>query len=257
MKRMIYVGAIAILAGCSSSSSESENGLSSTTLKAEDTEVYGGTDFLIEGEAKANLTEGYAAPTLTIKVKLKSEEEDNPENYPGIGDGDNGPLYMSILDKDGVPIDGWQDIPSVYSDDEKLANLMGNPGETKWVTFEQIMNADIKGIPSNASKFEIWYKKKSISSGGSNDDYIPENSEEWDEFLDEYEEFVDEYIEVLEEANNGDGLSAASESIEVFEKASSLGKRIENAKSDLSVEQASRFTKLQLKLANAASKLVQ
>ena len=59
---------------------------------------------------------------------------------------------------------------------------------------------------------------------------------------------------MLKKANAGD-VSAMSEYASMMEKATDFADKLENASDDLSTAQMERFTKLQLKLANAAAGL--
>jgi hypothetical protein len=79
-------------------------------------------------------------------------------------------------------------------------------------------------------------------------------SENWDNILNSYEKYITQYISLMKKANAGD-MSAMTEYASMMEKATEFADKLENASDDLSTAQMERFTKLQLKLANAAAGL--
>lgn len=76
------------------------------------------------------------------------------------------------------------------------------------------------------------------------------SSDEWDAVLDEYEEYMDSYIKMYKKAQAGD-MDAMTEYVTLLEKAESFQNKLDNAKSDLSVAQMNRFSKIISKMASA------
>jgi hypothetical protein len=79
-----------------------------------------------------------------------------------------------------------------------------------------------------------------------------DNSSNWDKVLGDYDKFADQYIKLFKKAQAGD-MSALSEYSSVLEKAEKLSSQLENAGSDLTSAQLAKFTKIQTKIANAAT----
>ena len=76
-------------------------------------------------------------------------------------------------------------------------------------------------------------------------------SEDWDSVLNEYEEYVDNYIRLYKKAMSGD-LDAMTEYASMLESAQRLSEKLENANSEMTPQQAKRYTKISQKLAKAA-----
>jgi hypothetical protein len=115
----------------------------------------------------------------------------------------------------------------------------------------EITRADLTG----GSSSEVSSSDDGSSDDGSNDESVSSSgSEDWDDILKSYEDYIDQYIKLLKKANNGDA-SALSEYPAMMEKATDLAGKLENAGNDLTPTQASKFAKLQVKLANAAMEL--
>lgn len=84
--------------------------------------------------------------------------------------------------------------------------------------------------------------------------YSNKTNQDWDNILDSYENYIEEYIKLLKKANSGD-MSALIEYMEYMEKAMDLAEKMEDAEGEMNATQATRFTKLQAKLANAAANM--
>lgn len=80
------------------------------------------------------------------------------------------------------------------------------------------------------------------------------SSEDWDKVISEYEAYTDKYIKLLKKANAGD-MSAMTEYVEMLEKAQGIQESLENANSEMTSEQLSKFMKVQQKLTNAAASM--
>ena len=95
------------------------------------------------------------------------------------------------------------------------------------------------------------------SSDDSYDDsYIGSGieSSDWDGLLDSFEQYVDDYISLLKKAKNGD-VSALAEYASVLEDANELSDKLQNAKSEMSASQLSRYNKITMKMAKAVQEL--
>lgn len=76
----------------------------------------------------------------------------------------------------------------------------------------------------------------------------------WDKVLTDYEAYTDKYIKLLKKANSGDA-SAMTEYMEMLTKAQEFQESLADADDDLTPAQLQKFTKIQMKLANAAAGL--
>lgn len=96
----------------------------------------------------------------------------------------------------------------------------------------------------------------SVSSDDSSDDdeslsSSSTGSKDWDSMLDSYEEYVDKYIALAKKAAKGD-MSAMAEYVGLMQKAQEMSDKMDGAKSDMSVSQWARYSKITTKLAKAA-----
>lgn len=204
-----------------------------------------------------------------IQVKVKSIGKGDLNDY-GLQDGNGGPLYLTICDKNGAPLTDFSDIKSEYKGDDLLKDMMTKIGEENWIPF-QAYTYQGKRLPDEAATFIITSKKteksessSSTSSSSSNDDdeddedepSTSSGSKNWDKVLDDYEAYVDKYLKFLKKANEGD-MSAMSEYPGLMQKAQDLEKSLGKAQKDnsLSAKQITRMTKIQTKMLNAAMEM--
>ncbi len=89
-------------------------------------------------------------------------------------------------------------------------------------------------------------ENEEFSSGSSSSDV--------DEMLDSYEEYVDDYISYLKKASNGD-MSALSEYPQLMEKAQDFSQKLENCKDEMTPSQLTRYTKISMKMLEAAQQM--
>ena len=80
------------------------------------------------------------------------------------------------------------------------------------------------------------------------------NSSEWDKVLDDYESMIDSYAKIAEKSKNGD-MSAIADLTNYMSKLESISSKLDGAESDLTQAQATRFVKLQAKMAKVAATL--
>lgn len=122
----------------------------------------------------------------------------------------------------------------------KSSDSDNNSDETYFeVTNSDDMNAEATSSDDNEDS------ETSFSSSDSND-------EDWDEVLNSYDKFADKYIALLKKASKGD-VSAVADYAEYMEEAESFSEKLQNASSDLSASQLSRFNKIHQKIIKAAS----
>lgn len=79
-------------------------------------------------------------------------------------------------------------------------------------------------------------------------------SAEWDEILDTYEQYINKYVSLMKKAAKGD-LTALAEYPALMQKAQKLGTKLENAKSDLSASQLSRYITISAKMLEAIQEM--
>lgn len=172
-----------------------------------------------------------------------------------------GNLTLIPLDKTGVAIPdlGLDFTPATMSDWDKAEDLLkGEVGKNVMVSFEWSYFSDKdrqKRIMNETENFEITradFPEYTPINNSSN--ISSSNSKDWDEILESYEEYIDKYIALLKKTQNGD-MDAMTEYAEMMEKATDLAEKLEDADDELSTTQASKFLKLQTKLANAAMEM--
>lgn len=203
-----------------------------------------------------------------IQVKIKSIGKGNPNDY-GLNDGNNGPLCLTICDKNGTPLADFKDINSEYSSDGILKDMMTNKSEN-WISFSIGTYRGLK-VPETAATFFITSKQiekredsSSTSTSSSSDTNTDSDSEsvsssdsqDWDKVLDDYEDYVDKMLKVMKKLKNDD-LSAMTEYPAMMEKAKDLEgslKKAQKSKS-LSSKQINRMMKIQTKMLQAAQEM--
>lgn len=211
---------------------------------------------IVEGTYKLDYTRTYVGEVI-IQVKIKSFKKGNTNDY-GLNDGNGGPLYLSICNKEGTPISDFTDIHSSFEGDGLLKDMLSKVGEENWIEFKGLIPG-AKVLPDEAATFIITSKKieKDESYSSSSNEDISESSDpKWDKVLDDYEEYVDKYIKIIEKMKNDD-LSAIAEYPAMMKKAKDLEdslKKAEKSKS-LSSTQLSRMMKIQTKMLKAAQEM--
>lgn len=263
MKRLKQIGfalmAVMFLASCGGGGSA----IKEKTIKASGVSISGdGSDFIkvVDGD--------YILKVVSDKVVIAVKFE-LVKKYDGKSEPEMGNVNLIPLDKTGVAVPdlGLDFKPATMSDWDKIKDLLkGEVGKQATISFEwsYFSNAEIQErIMKETESFEITRadltggssSEVSSSDDGSNDESVSSSgSEDWDDVLKSYEDYIDQYIKLLKKAKNGDA-SALSEYPAMMEKATDLAGKLENAGNDLTPTQASKFAKLQVKLANAAMEL--
>ena len=77
---------------------------------------------VVDGEYKLNYSAEMFSK-VSIQVKVKSIEVGNPNDY-GFKDGNDGPLYIVICDKNGAPIAKIPELASSFENDGLLKDMM-------------------------------------------------------------------------------------------------------------------------------------
>ena len=80
------------------------------------------------------------------------------------------------------------------------------------------------------------------------------DSEDWDELLTSYEKYVDKYISYVKKAAKGD-MTALAEYPSLMEKAQEFSEKMQNAQSNMSASQWSRYMKITTKMTKAAQEM--
>ncbi len=197
-----------------------------------------------------------------IQIKIKSIGKGNTNDY-GFRDGNHGPLYVTICNKEGQPITSLSNIPSSFEADGLLKDMVSEEGKENWILFESFLD---ETIPEDASTFFITSKKieeekdtrvSKNNDNGTNDVFSNENNPKWDKVLDDYEAYVDKYLEVIKKSNNDDSLGALLDYPELLEKTKDLEESLEEAKTSnsLSAKQVRRMAEIQIKMINAVSEM--
>lgn len=197
-----------------------------------------------------------------IQVKIKSIGKGDPNDY-GLNDGNNGPLCLTICDKNGTPLADFTDINSEYSSDGILKDMMTNKSEN-WISFSIGTYRGLK-VPETAATFfitskqieKLEYSSSTSTSSSSDTDSDNENTsssdnKEWDKVLDDYEAYVDKNLKIIKKMKNDD-LTAIAEYPALMEKAKDLEESLQSAQKSksLSSKQINRMMKIQTKMLQA------
>lgn len=218
-------------------------------------------------------------PFSTEKDNICSYGRSYEDTY-GVGFG------IELIDKDGdivyktQPTSGWSIENGYVNDDAPVELIKLASGQTGSIAFE-LPADDVK----NAISFRIYsiykaptveqrtssYSYSAVSSSSTaerniNNDDISDNdddvsfsttsssSSDWDDVIDSYERYVDKYISVLKRVANNDA-SAMSEYPSLLAEAQSLANKLDTAQDDMSVEQWTRYMKVNQKMAAAISSM--
>jgi len=170
---------------------------------------------------------------------------------------------LVLTDNTGKPISGieafWM-ADGLWNNEtarEKLRELIKNDeGTEEWFT----LTVDVsygsefeETLPEGITNFTIntIVEKKIVSKPNNTNTTNDSGSKKWDVILEDLDEYVVLMIAQIKKYKEGD-LSAMQKAGEIDKKATALFKKLENANNDLSSSQLQRFSKIQLKLANAA-----
>ncbi|WP_270721294.1 DUF6591 domain-containing protein [Bacteroides hominis] len=201
-----------------------------------------------------------------IQIKIKSIGKGEPSDY-GFHDGNHGPLFLTVCNKEGQPIANFTDIPSSFEADGLLKDMVSKEGDENWILFKDFLK-DI--LPEDAATFFITSKKIEKDKRGSlasrnnesedndEDDTLSDTGDKkWDKMLDDYEAYADKYITMMKKANDDDSLDALFDYPDLLEKAKKLEKSLKEAETSksLSSKQVKRMAKIQVKMMNAMSEM--
>lgn len=270
-KNLFFMAALAMstLISCSGNSKkEVEKQDKTTELKPYETKIKGYLSDVLEVSDGSYKFESKQDMFLEgkIQVKIKSIGQGNAKDY-GLQDGNHGPLYLTVCNKDGQPLAEFSNIASDYESDGLLKDMVRKAGEENWILFgDGFMKEQ---LPDEATTFIVTSKQieedKRVSSDSSNsnsDDegedalFSESGDENWDDVLDDYENYVDKYLEVIKKANNDDA-GALLEYPDLLEKSKKLEKSLDKAKNakSLNAKQVKRMTKIQMKMVEAVSEI--
>ena len=217
---------------------------------------------------------------LTIKLKAIKQLESTKEFDE---------IRLELTDESGMPISGMSTFTisksgwcTTESENTKVDNALKSGSGDFAVQFVydtystgggslsrtdalKIASKKAKGFSITNSKFKEEAVSSSESSSSSNSSTTDDEDDEevvtkksgstnWDKVLADYEAYTDKYIKLLKKANAGDA-SAMTEYMEMLTKAQEFQESLSDANDDLTPAQLQKFTKIQMKLANAAAGL--
>lgn len=132
-----------------------------------------------------------------------------------------------------------------YSSQDVIDLMKLQLGETGFIRWDGLKEKEAKGKLT----FRITSAYELVEGKGQNN---VSATNDWDKLLDAYEDYVDKYIACLKKATSGD-MNAVTQYLSLMEKAEELGEKLENASSSMTAKQINRFTKINNKMARAAS----
>lgn len=195
---------------------------------------------------------------LAVKIKSKGKIPDSIAKLKDAG------LVISLLGEDGMPLSGINELTIDYSTADKFKSLLENQSQEEVLKFKSAFGYDSQKDGDRVSKFSIASTltdkvKETTSSeattnstSSSTDVTADGGSENWDKMMDDYEQYTDQYIEFWKKAQAGDQ-NAMSEYPALMEKSLKLSESMKAAQRDkkLSIEQLTRMSKIQMKMASA------
>jgi hypothetical protein len=204
---------------------------------------------VVDGEYKLNYSAEMFSK-VSIQVKVKSIGVGNPNDH-GFKDGNDGPLYIVICDKNGAPIAKIPELASSFENDGLLKDMMRKKDEN-WISFEAFIN---NALPEGAATFIISSKEiqpdesRESSSLEDDNDVSSDDTEKWDKVLDDYEEYVDKTIAIMKKMKRNHPIDAALDYPALIKKSKELQESLDEAKSSKSLtpEQMERMAKIHLK----------
>jgi predicted small lipoprotein YifL len=222
--------------------------------------------------SKMTVDYGDHGQRFKIQIKLKLEKSVDVGEYGSIGG-----LYLELLDENGYPIDDELELGSKPLDGSASTKfeefLKKDPGTVEAVAF----NLDLSN-KKLAKELESKYRKctgvqltsrgftvRDGSSSSSNvyvdtDSYSSDNgyssgsssSRDWDELLTSYDRYADKLIACCKKVAAGD-LSAMTEYSSLMQSAQDFSEKMENAQSEMSVEQWTRYMEITNKILQASA----
>lgn len=253
-KSILVLGLAALLASCGGNKKAEP-----LKVTPETTEIKGALKGCYEVVQKDYSVKENGSFGHLISVELKRTDKElpfDPQKTTSFGVSEDGKptqagFGIELLDENGdvVEIKNANDggFGGAYSSDDIDAALQLNSGEIGIVRW----TVEVENKPVSFRITSALSTSNSTSSSASELSMKDNSSNNWDSTLDEYEKYIDNYIKLYKKAQNGD-TSALTEYASLLEKAQSLSEKLSNAQGDLTPTQASRFIKLQQKLANAA-----
>lgn len=193
----------------------------------------------------------YYEPSVLQNVEKVSDEElcrsllPSPKKFVAPADTMPRSLVNRIVDN----IISSNEVP-------KVASVEYNKKIKEWrIRFDGTETVVLKAYKREDGTYDYEYdfeRNKFPSSYGYEESSTISQDDDWDEILDAYESYVNNYISCVKKAANGD-ISALTDMAEMLESAESFGDKLDNASSDLSSSQMSRYIKITSKLASAAA----
>ena len=275
----LAVIATMFLASCGDGGGNSKKKNENAQVKAEKTRIKGKLSKYLEvvsGTYKISKGDGVFDGNYQILVKVKSKKSTDKkfDEIHGRNKGNNGGMTLSIFDDTGLPIADLAKFTLHYGEKDKVIYLLENEGEEDFFKFTIDISYGTEiyknGLPENITSLEIGSElsdytpptsstnnKTNVNKSTNKTSNTVSNSgksENWDKILKSYEEYIDEYIKFYKKAKDGDA-TAMSNYPQLMQKAQNFSNKLSNAGDELTPAQMAKFTKLQMKLVNAASGL--
>jgi hypothetical protein len=208
---------------------------------------------------------------LQIDVKFKSIKKANKDDVFEISDSGYTPggTGLYLVDNVGTIVEEWGGYGQfkLVNKDVLLDFLMKGEGDCMlrfaipayslkeyMQSPENLVGFVIKTSAYNKSNVKSDLQSEALSSTDKEETTSESSNQDWDKVLTDYEAYTDKYIKLLKKAKAGDA-SAMTEYMEVLQKAQEFQESLADVNDNLTPSQLQKFTKIQMKLAAAASDL--
>lgn len=252
-------------------------------VKPENSEISGDlSEYIQVVENEYELADDWGAK-LSIKIKAIKQMEEADLLDKDVE------LTISLLGENGMPVSGTGELKIDYTTKDKLLSLLKSGKGEEVILFSSLLgdyHADEHG--DKVKKFSVYSKLKVVEKTSSNTSNTVDNSknnnkeevkneekdeevaskesnEDWDKILDSYEKFANDYIDYTKKIvalqKKGDNASITEmatlmpKALQLNQDATELGTKLQNASSDLTTAQMTRYTKIMTKFAQAALEL--
>jgi len=275
---LVFVSLV-VLTSCGGSKEAKEK-----TIKVKNVLITGeGNKYIKVVDGTYSLKPVEADISLSIKMETVSKYTGEMSEHTTLGN-----LSMNATDSLGGGLGdiGLPFSPSSTGDWDKIRTLLtSEPGTQMTITFKwsyfsskekqlyilenmggfEITNTDITNPGGQSNSNANSNTKTDNNSDKSNSNSKVTSNENWDEILDKYEKFATDYIDYTKKIvalqKKGDNASITEvatlmpKAMQLNQDAAELGTKLQNAGSDLTTTQMTRYTKIMTKFAAAALEL--
>lgn len=251
----ILLGAVAalfLMASCSSSEDSKKISPKSTEFTLGDIadciEVVDEPAELICFEEKGTY---YLRLKVTVQMKADGIKDTDPQDIgflkrPAIA-------IIDLLDEDNDEVASLGVAAESHQALQQL--LTGEKGDKAEIIFE-----DYHHNPHMQNRFAEAYRFRPRRTADvvvyeplkSSDNNNQETTSEWNQVLDQYEQYVDQYVATYKKAMDGD-MSAMTDYVNLLDEAQKLSAKLENASSEMTEAQRSRYLEITSKLTDIAN----